>query len=72
MKQQAVIMVPMLVEFENPGNDLQRTHHAQTLCDDFGTIIVGEHSFTPKLALVIPQDSLPEPPLVFDPPPMAA
>lgn len=72
MKQQAIILVPTLVQFTNPGNDLQRTHHAQTLCDDFATIMIGESSFAPKLLLVVPQDSLPDQPLVFDPPPMAA
>lgn len=72
MKQQAIIMVPTLVQFTNPGNDLQRTHHAQTLCDDFATVMIGESSFAPKLLLVVSLDSIPDQPLVFDPPPMAA
>lgn len=77
MKYKAVILVPHIAEFENPG-DLH-THvarQARTLCSNYPSVHLAQPSgtteYAPKLLVVFPASGLPDQPLVFDPPPMAA
>ncbi len=63
-------MVPTVVEFENSGNDRNISNHAWALCTKFNSVVTFGTTFGPNLLAVIP--ALPEEPLVFDPPPMAA
>jgi len=72
MKQRAIIMVPTLIEFENPGSIKQVKNHALTLCSKHQSIIVDKVEYAPKLLLISPLGDIPDQPLVFDPPPMAA
>lgn len=72
MKHRAVVMVPTLIEFENPGSIKQVKNHALTLCGQHQSIVVDEVEYPSKLLLVAPIGEMPDQPLVFDPPPMAA
>ena len=70
MKYRAIVMVPKVVEFENSGNNKNVSNQAWALCADFNSVVTFETTFGPRLLAVVP--TLPEGPLVFDPPPMAA
>lgn len=72
MKYKAIVMVPTVVEFENPGNQTHVKNQALALLDSYQTVKVGEEVFEPKLLGAYPVGSLPEQPLVFDPPPQVA
>ncbi len=71
MKYTAIIMVPTMVEFENPGSDVHIGNQAHALCGSHQTIQFNEFEFAPKLMGVFPSSRNSEP-LVFDPPPMVA
>lgn len=77
MKYKAVILVPHIAEFENPG-DLHKhvASQARSLCANYPSVHLAQNGETteygPKLLVVFPASELPNQPLVFDPPPMAA
>ncbi len=62
-------MVPKVVEFHNSGNEKNLSNQAWSLVKNFESVATPEATFGPNLLAVIP---MPEEPLVFDPPPMAA
>lgn len=72
MKYTAVIMVPTVVEFENPGSAAHVKNQAFALCNNFQSVKVGEEKYEPRVMGCYPRGHFPEQPLVFDPPPMAA
>lgn len=72
MKYRAIVMVPQIVEFENPGSAVHVQNQAVALMESFQKIVIGEEEYTAKLMGCYPVDHSKPQPLVFDPPPQAA
>ena len=73
MKYRAIIMAPQIVEFESEGSRDNVSRHAYRLSNNNSNVVTPEGTFGPRLLAVFPEaEDTPVPPLVFDPPPMAA
>ena len=72
MKYEAVIMVPTMVTFENPGSQVHVKNQATALMNKYPSIKAGEDIYAAKLLGVFSVEGHAPQPLVFDPPPMCA
>lgn len=72
MKYRAIVMVPQIIEFENPGSQAHVTNQAHALTTSYQKIVIGDETFEAKVLGVYPVKVETGQPLVFDPPPMAA
>lgn len=72
MKYKAVVMIPQLIEFENPGSAVHVENQAKSRMNRYQKIVVGEENYEVKLMGIYPVAPEKPQPLVFDPPPMVA
>lgn len=72
MKYRAIVMVPQIIEFENPGSAAHVKNQSLALMDSLQKIVIGEETFEAKLMGCYPVKPDKAGPLVFDPPPQVA
>lgn len=72
MKYRGIVMVPRIIEFENPGSQVHVENQAASMLNSFQKVSIGEEVYEPKIMGIYPVSPDKPTPLVFDPPPEVA
>lgn len=72
MKYRAIVMVPQIIEFENPGSAVHVKNQGTAILNSFQKVIIGDEEYSAKLMGCYPVKPESPQPLVFDPPPQVA
>lgn len=72
MKYRGIVMVPQIIEFENPGSQAHVENQAAAMLNSFQKVTIGEEVYEAKIMGIYPATPTKPQPLFFDPPPQAA